>query len=166
MEQTEVSHNLQQLINAFIELRHSNHYREFDKEFIAKKYNAVLVLSFLLEHGNAVVSHELAEALVRSTSQMAVLLNQMEAQGYIIRCDDTEDARQTIVSITPQGEEFCNESIARCKQLIGSIFEIMGEEQSEQFVSSFKVFLEACSAVHSERSIRAEDKGKETRGKG
>ncbi len=160
MKSSGISNNLDELTNAFIELRHSDSYRKFDKEFIAKKYNSLLVLSFLTEHGDAVVSHELAEALVRSTSQTAVLLNQMEEQGYIKRSDDDKDARQTLVSITPEGKDVCRKNLERCKHLICNIFDVMGEEQSKQFVTSFRLFLEACSTVHHERSISVEDKGK------
>lgn len=150
MGQVELSANLANLADLFISLRHSGIYREFDKEFMSKEYNSMLVLSFLLEHNNAVVSHELSKALVRSTSQMAVLFNHMEQQGYIKRLDDEKDARQTIIQITEKGKEFHQSALQNCETLIQKIFAKMGEENSSQFVAAFRNFLNACAEVYSE----------------
>lgn len=166
MEQPELSDNILKLANAYIVLKHSTVYRKFDKEFMDREYNSMLVLSFLLEHGKAVVSHELANALVRSTPQMAVLFNHMEKQGYIERLDDADDARQTIVKITPAGEEVFRKNHEACRKLIREIFETMGEEESTQFVASFGCFLDACSKVCLERSMNGKVKGKEAGSKG
>ena len=166
MEQPELSDNILKLANAYIVLKHSTVYRKFDKEFMDREYNSMLVLSFLKEHGNAVVSHELSKALARSTPQMAVLVNNMEKQGYIERSDDVEDARQTIIRITAAGEDVFKRNHEICRELIREIFEAMGEKESAQFVASFGCFLNACSNVCSERSINAKTEGKETGDKG
>lgn len=166
MGEPELSENLFLLSNAYIALKHSAAYRIFDKKFMDRGYNSMLVLSFLKEHGNAVVSHELAKALARSTPQMAVLLNNMEKQGYIERSDDVEDARQTVIRITAAGEDVFKRNHEICRELIREIFEAMGEKESAQFVASFGCFLNACSKVCSERSINAKTEGKETGDKG
>lgn len=142
--------DISNLADSFISLRHSGVYREFDRGFMDKHYNSMLVLSFLMEHCEAVVSHEVSKALVRSTSQMAVLFNHMEKEGYIRRIDDENDARQTIIQITEKGKEFHVQELKHCQMFIEKIFLAMGEEQSAQFVASFKNFLSACAQVRQE----------------
>ena len=61
------------------------------------------VLSYLEQADEVVYASDLSKKLNVSTARIAALLKRMEQNGLITRCTSPEDARRTIVGITPAG---------------------------------------------------------------
>ena len=76
----------------------------------------------------------MSDEFIVSTARMAVLLNQLEDKGYIIRIPDSLDSRQTIVKLQPKGIEFFNGKNAEILNFIARFFKELGEEDSSEFV--------------------------------
>lgn len=123
-----------ELASAFINIRREYPYVKFDKEISRKIKNEIFIMSFLRNHGGAAHPKELSEEFMISSARMAVLLNQLEDKGLILRQHDSDDNRQTIVQITEKGIEFfesCNEQII---SFIAKIFEEIGEDDARELI--------------------------------
>jgi DNA-binding MarR family transcriptional regulator len=61
------------------------------------------VLAVLVKHGRRTQT-ELAVALAQHPAGVSRLLDDLEKQGYVARCRDSEDRRRVHVEATPRGE--------------------------------------------------------------
>ena len=148
----------------YIALKQSAVYRLLEKEFTSRSYSTMLVLSCLKAHPDTACPHELTQTLARSSAQIAVLLNHMEEQGYIERRSDPHDGRKTVLRILPAGEAFYRAAKERRRRWVQAVFEKMGPEQAEKFVSLFSEFLCAGEAVYREE-VLSENAGRNVSGK-
>ena len=124
----------QELADAFINIRREYPYVKFDKEVSKKIKNEIFVMSFLRNHGGTAHPKELSEEFMISSARMAVILNQLESKGVIMRQPDPNDNRQTIVQLTQEGVEFfeaCNNQIIG---FIARLFEEIGEDDARELI--------------------------------
>lgn len=122
------------LAEKFINVRRSLPYIKFDNEVSRKVKYEIFILSYLKLHGGMAHPKELSDEFVVSSARMAVLLNQLEEKGYIVRVHDEEDNRQTIIRLQPEGMNFfdkCNDEIIK---FIAKFFEELGAEDAKEFV--------------------------------
>lgn len=122
------------LAGQFINVRRSLPYVKFDKEVSRKIKHEICILSYLKLHGGTAHPKDLSDEFIVSTARMAVLLNQLEDKGYIIRIPDSLDSRQTIVKLQPKGIEFFNGKNDEILNFIARFFKELGEEDSSEFV--------------------------------
>ncbi len=71
--------------------------------------------------GNICVA-DIAEFLNVSTARIATALNTLEKKGYIERKKATQDARKTLISITPNGKEYL---ASQEKIIIGHLYNMI-----------------------------------------
>jgi DNA-binding MarR family transcriptional regulator len=64
----------------------------------------LMPLSYLEEHDGA-PQQDLADALCMDAKNVVLLLNELEAAGYLVRRRDPQDRRRHRVYITPEGRE-------------------------------------------------------------
>ena len=93
-----------QVVQSFLDLRSGQEYRHYLHTFTQKTINIAQILGYLCK-GEEAHPNRIAADLSITTAQMAVLLNHMEASGYIRRIPDETDHRKTIVILTPEGRE-------------------------------------------------------------
>lgn len=74
-----------ELANAFVNIRREYGYVRFDREISKKIKNDLFVMSYLKRHGGVAHPKELSEEFMISTARMAVILNNLEEKGVIIR---------------------------------------------------------------------------------
>lgn len=93
-----------------------------------------LILMFLDEKNDCVVSGEIASKLNVSTARVAVLLRKMEARGLIEKKTPLEDMRKTLVRLTNYGKE----SVTRFKNNVHEkaklLFERVGTKNIEELI--------------------------------
>lgn len=122
------------LAGQFVNIRRSLPYVKFDKEVSRKIKHEICILSYLKLHDGVAHPKELSDEFIVSTARMAVLLNQLEDKGYVIRIPDDIDSRQTIIKLQPKGAEFFNDKNNEILKFIAKFFEELGEEESSEFV--------------------------------
>ena len=122
------------LAGQFVNVRRSLPYMKFDKEVSKKIKHELCILSYLKLHSGMAHPKDLSEEFIVSTARMAVLLNQLEEKGYIVRIPDSNDSRQTIVRLEPKGTDFFESINNEILKFIVKFFEELGEEDSREFV--------------------------------
>ncbi len=71
------------------------------------------VLSFLADH-DGVPQHELGDAFMMDANNAVLLLNELEAAGYIERRRNPEDRRRHLVFLTDEGREAVSRARGAC----------------------------------------------------
>ena len=123
-----------ELAKDFINVRREHPYIRFDKEISAKIKNDIFVIDYLKRHNGAAHPKELSEEFMISTAQMAVILNQLEEKELVVRLHDPQSNRQTIVHLTPKGEQFFEEVNSGIIDFVSWLFGEIGEEDARSFV--------------------------------
>lgn len=95
-------------------------------------------LRILYEQGGSTTSGRLSELLGVSTARVAVLLKTMAAKGLITKEKDVLDARITVVSLTPFGEETILKMREEMYKQINRIIDHVGFERLEEFFTISK----------------------------
>jgi DNA-binding MarR family transcriptional regulator len=77
-------------------------------------------LSFVADHDGA-PQHELAEALCMDAKNVVLLLNELEAGGYLVRRRDTDDRRRHRVYITAEGRDVLDRADQALQAIEGEV---------------------------------------------
>ena len=125
------------LASQYIGVRRSLPYVKFDKEVSKKLKNEIFILSYLKSHNGVAHPKELSEEFLVSTARMAVILNQLEKKGYIIRTRDNEDSRQTIVQLQAKGTKFFEECNDEILGFVVRFFKELGLDDAREFVKLY-----------------------------
>ncbi|MGN0383654.1 MAG: MarR family winged helix-turn-helix transcriptional regulator [Eubacterium sp.] len=73
-----------------------------------------------------------------SSARVAVVLNNLEKKGYIVRESDLNDRRKIIVRVTQYGMEYANAKMQEGIKMLKNIFEAIGEDDAREFVRIVK----------------------------
>ena len=139
-----------QVVQSFLDLRSGQEYRHYLHTFTQKTINIAQILGYLCK-GEEAHPNRIAADLSITTAQMAVLLNHMEASGYIRRIPDETDHRKTIVILTPEGREHHRALAEAYRSFVSEIFDRMGQADAAQFVTLFSSFIQIGSQICAER---------------
>jgi DNA-binding MarR family transcriptional regulator len=96
------------------------------------------VLRILYEQGGNTTSRRLCELLGVSSARVAALLKTMASKGLVTKEKDLLDARITVVSITPLGEETILKIKNEAYKLISRVIDRVGYERLKEFFSISK----------------------------
>jgi DNA-binding MarR family transcriptional regulator len=77
-------------------------YRRSTEDLLGMHARFLMALSFLRDHGDA-PQQDLAEALCMDANNVVLLLNELEALGYVARRRDPTDRRRHLVELTGEG---------------------------------------------------------------
>ena len=92
------------------------------------------VLNYLEQSEGEVISGDLAKSMNVSTSRIAGLLKRMEQSGLITRQNSSEDARRTVVEITPKGVDLINEMKEQTHEKIELLLERISREELDTYI--------------------------------
>lgn len=92
------------------------------------------VLSYLERSDNGMLSGDLAKSLNVSTSRIAGLLKRMEQSELITRQSSSDDARCTIVKITPKGVEMINIMREQVHNKVEILLEQISREELDTYI--------------------------------
>ena len=106
----------------------------FYSEIEATQRGFGFVLSYLEQADKEVYAGDLSKKLNVSTARIAALLKRMEQNGLITRCTSMEDARRTVVGITPAGIDSINEMRAQALQKIELLLTQVSKEDLETYI--------------------------------
>lgn len=100
-------------------------------------------LRILYEEGGRATSGRLCELLGVSSARVAVLLKTMAAKGFITKEKNILDARITVVSLTPFGEETIRKVRDEVYRVVDRVIDRVGFERLEAFFAVSKEIEEA-----------------------
>ena len=124
--------------------------REDAKAFLVELYSSIpksfyskiemtqrgfgFILDYLEQAEGEVVAGDFAKKMNVSTARVAVLLNKMEENGYVMRHTSSKDARRTVVEITPAGVAFVDDLKEQALSRIELLFEQVSKEDLDTYV--------------------------------
>lgn len=93
-----------------------------------------LILAFLNDKNDYVMSREIASKLNVSTARVAVLLRKMEAKSLIEKKTPLEDMRKTLVKLTDYGKEYVEQLKNNVHEKAKLLFEKVGQNNIEELI--------------------------------
>ena len=106
----------------------------FYSEIEATQRGFGFVLSYLEQADEEVYAGDLSKKLNVSTARIAALLKKMEQNGLITRYSSPEDARRTVVGITPAGIASVDEMRAQALHRIEFLLTQVSKEDLETYI--------------------------------
>ncbi len=106
-----------------------------------------LILAFLNDKNDYVMSREIASKLNVSTARVAVLLRKMEAKSLIEKKTPLEDMRKTLVKLTDYGKEYVTQFMNNVHEKVKIIFEKVGQKNIEEFIRISKLIKDNLSLL-------------------
>ncbi|MEK3663590.1 MarR family transcriptional regulator [Paenibacillus sp. FSL F4-0236] len=82
---------------------------------------------------------QLAESMEVKSSAITVMLDRLEALGFIKRETDGSDRRAVVVTITEQGQQILEEGHLRSKQLLAEHLSILKPEELQKFAEYYRM---------------------------
>ena len=93
----------------------------------------IALMIYISDHNN-VSPGQLIDVLKVGSGRIANALKNLERKKYIVRLDNENDRRKTIIHLTDEGKEFVEKSKEEGKKNIFSIYEALGEDDSENLI--------------------------------
>lgn len=109
----------------------------------SKGENALMI--YIYEHEN-VSPGQLIEVLKVGSGRVANALKNLEKKDYIIRKSDSSDHRKTIIFLTEKGKDVVIKCKEEGKKNIFSIYDALGEDDSEQLLRIVEKLINAKEA--------------------
>ena len=110
-------------------LRPSGHDRP-DMEPMGQKQ----IMHVLAQSEDPVTPGALADACHVTSARIARALKQLEAQGLIVRTEDPEDGRRTLVSLTEKGQDVVAERKKRIGETMKEFCKELGAEDTQELL--------------------------------
>lgn len=92
------------------------------------------VLDYLKRADGEVIAGDFARELNVSTARIAALLKKMEKSGLITRYHSAEDARRTVVEITPAGTALIDEMNEQILIRVERLLEKISKDDIDNFI--------------------------------
>ena len=118
----------------YLERLHACIPRLFYSEIDATRRGFGFVLNYLDQAEREVYAGDLSKKLNVSTARIAALLKKMEQNGLITRSPSPEDARRTLVEITPAGVDLINEMRSHAFRKIELLLKKVSKEDLETYI--------------------------------
>ncbi|MHC6180039.1 MarR family winged helix-turn-helix transcriptional regulator [Clostridium sp. JNZ X4-2] len=135
---------LHDLLFKTVGLFHEKFLRQFPKEnrqYHGIKKNHIMIIGFLYQN-EILTATQISKMLNMEKGSLTTLIDQLEGFGLVVRCEDANDRRKTLISLTAAGKSEM-ENITR--NSIECISKILGNAQSDElmkFVDSLKYVVE------------------------
>ena len=120
----------QELLDEFVSCMPKTFYRDLD----ATKSGICFILAYLARAEETVVAGDFSRMLHVSTARTAALLRKMEQRGLITRHHAAEDARRTVVGITPAGIGALGEIREHALAKVERLLERFSKEELQTFI--------------------------------
>lgn len=102
----------------------------------------IALMIYISDHEN-VSPGQLIEVLKVGSGRVANALKNLEKKDYIIRKNANDDHRKTIIFLTEKGKNFVTKSKEEGRKNIFSIYDALGEEDSEHLLRIIEKLINA-----------------------
>ncbi|CAB1247299.1 MarR family winged helix-turn-helix transcriptional regulator [Clostridium sp. MT-14] len=135
---------LHELLFKTMGLFHEKFLRQFPKE--SRKYqgikkNHIMIIGFLYQN-HVLTATQIAKMLNMEKGSLTTLIDQLEKSGLVIRCDDANDRRKTLISLTNDGKLEIEDIMKNSIQCMGKILGNTEPSELMKFVDSLKYAVE------------------------
>lgn len=120
-------------IECLIRLMHEAHPHESLKKMDRTSEGLGAVLHYLARQDQPVTSGQIAQAMQVSTARIAVILKKLEGKKLIVREPGINDARTTVVYLSPRGESTVAQMRDDIYQLLGTLIDQIGLSRMTEF---------------------------------
>jgi DNA-binding MarR family transcriptional regulator len=150
--------NYQQLAEEFVLTVKSMNKSSFMMDLNRYSKGEMLVLNYLFKHQEeSTVPSDLRNYTKTSSARIAAILGSLDAQGYITREIDRRDRRKILVSLTEQGRSVACAYHNAMLNRLASVFEHMGQAESQAFIERLKDFVEAGKIINSQQEDQSQE---------
>ncbi len=111
------------------------------KDFNFKVKGKHFILGYLNENGKT-KSLDLAKALDVSTARIAVIINDLENEGLVLREKDKKDKRITYISLTEKGSTVVTEDKKHVLNALDNVIKKTSEDELNGFIKVLNVMKE------------------------
>ncbi|MDD6798905.1 MAG: MarR family winged helix-turn-helix transcriptional regulator, partial [Firmicutes bacterium] len=111
---------------------------DFFKTFNDISVGSGAVLRYLFETGGEVTAGNISDFMHVSTARVAVLIKKMVLQGLVTKESRADDARITVVHITPAGEEQIRRMRDEMFSQVSKVIDKVGMERVMEFLTTFE----------------------------
>lgn len=132
----------------FLEMLQQEAVEEFDISF----RDFVILATLRKEPApHALPVSQIAEYTVRPMGSISHAVDRVEGRGLVTRTPSPDDRRKVIVSLTPKGVRFADESVATYARVRGRVFARLSADELDRIDESVHLLLSALQADHRER---------------
>lgn len=131
---------LHDLLFDTIGLFHDKFIHRFRKEsprYHGIKKNHIRIIGFLYRN-QALTATEISRMLNMEKGSLTTLIDQLEEFGLVSRCDDINDRRKALISLTDTGKAEMEDTIRDSTQRLSEILATADTKDLKEFVSSLK----------------------------
>lgn len=118
-----------------------NNYIERNSHFALSRGEGA-ILCELKRNPEGLTPGELSKLMQVGTGRIGNALKSMEGKGFILRQNDSEDKRKTVVTLTEEGLTVINSLQKKFDSKMKCVIEKMGQEKFEQYLALSKEFVE------------------------
>lgn len=134
-------HNLLFTFSGIFHKKFLSHYRRYYDCYPLLKKNHVKIISVLYQYEHLIPT-EIGKMLDIERGSLTALIDQLEEMGLVERCDDPQDRRKLLISLTPAGRGEMGKIMDSYIQNLCSIFRDADPEQLKQFTASLRFAVE------------------------
>ena len=145
---------VRELFRTWHGLRPSGHDRP-DMELMGQKQ----IMHVLAQNEDPVTPGALADACHVTSARIARALKQLEAQGLIVRTEDPEDGRRTLVSLTEKGQDFVAERKKRIGETMKEFCKELGAEDTQELLRIMRRVAELAPEIQKRFCQKQEEEG-------
>lgn len=121
-------------------LFHEKFLRQFPKEsqqYPGIKKNHIMIIGFLYQN-EILTATQIAKMLNMEKGSLTTLIDQLEGFGLVIRCEDVNDRRKTLISLTDAGKSEMEDIMRNSIQRMNEILDNTDPDTLMKFVDSLK----------------------------
>lgn len=131
---------LHDLLFTFIGLFHEKFLLRFRRHYDDNpsiKKNHVKIISILYQHDHLTPT-EIGKMLDIEKGSLTALIDQLEEMGLVVRCDDPNDRRKLLVSLSTAGMNEMNKIMDHYTQQLNVFLHNVNSEEMKKFVASLR----------------------------
>ena len=118
----------------FLKELYSSIPRSFYNKLETTQRGIGFVLNYLKHSDGEVIAGDLSKNLNVSTARIAAMLKRMEQSGLVTRHSSLEDARRTVVEITPAGIVLVDEMREQTLKRVESLLDKISKEDLDTYI--------------------------------
>jgi len=92
------------------------------------------ILRYIALHNGVVVPGDISSEMCVSSTRIAIVLNNLENKGLILRQIDRADRRRIILQLTPEGEKQAQVKIQMLYESTAKMLECLGERDAKEYI--------------------------------
>ena len=135
------------IIKLILRIEHLNVFRSIAPNLTIRENNVLILLYYYdSEYGKTLTIKDISSFFDIKSSTAIQFVNSLEKHGYIVRMNDSNDKRVTLVTLTEYGKEVGKIISGRTHEMVQKILEKQEKEELEQ---AFQVIHKMINTIES-----------------